>query len=128
MRLSERLVNCQNEERLKLIKERLDKNSIFKKLQEKEHERFKKFEEIEQARRLVDLEEERFRQKQKEELLSKAREQLFQQQDDVKAFNRQLLLCDYITTNQKLQEFNKTMAQSAVQLDKKFHDLTLSQV
>lgn len=81
-------IKKKNEERLKLIKERLDKNSIFKKLQEKEHERFKKFEEIEQARRLIDLEEERFRQKEKEELLSKAREQLFQQQDDVKAFNR----------------------------------------
>eukprot|EP00825_Cyclidium_porcatum_P002159 TRINITY_DN1099_c0_g1_i4.p1 TRINITY_DN1099_c0_g1~~TRINITY_DN1099_c0_g1_i4.p1 ORF type:complete len:142 (-),score=40.65 TRINITY_DN1099_c0_g1_i4:440-865(-) len=58
----------------------------------------------------------------------RAREKLFQQQDEVKSFNSKMILCDFITANNKLQQMNKNLHQQTLQEDRKHYQHAMTQI
>ena len=88
------------------------------KKKKKENERWEKFKRREEEKRKIDEEENLYNQKQIRALNSKTRQQLFIQNDCVKALNSKLILCDVLEERDRQLEKNREKREEEMRIKK----------
>lgn len=97
-------------------------NTIQATREKKEKDRIKKLEEEEIERRKVDALEEALQNELRNEAITKANKQLFDQQDRVKAFHSKMLHCDVLNERQQQLAIKKKKTQLKARQEKEWNE------
>ena len=99
-------------------------------LKKKHQEEFtkRKFFEDEKRRRLIDEEENKFNIIQKNLIIDRAKQKLFEQQDAIKSFNGKLLFCDVLKERDYQKDIHQRMKTMENIINKSFYDMEIKQM